>query len=1242
MSMDYAALREGGMELIRQWAKDTWTDHNVHDPGITLLEAFSYAMTELGFRVQLDVADLLRSGEAHGISGLEPSRRVLPSGPVTTEDLRRLLLDHPLVGDARVSWSADSEIPFYEEVTGNPPLTYTPGKSRVRPSGLYDVLVEFRKRELNANDYSLPVTTDDHQSYDLDLALPHWDEDAAAPFREGAAIVTINMEDAEADAWRPLPEPHSYFGAINVTYTGFASAPAAGVRLWALLRIPPAVEDPGKVLKKAREALETKGTGTVLEEFAGRARQSVAAVHQLQRYLSGWRNLGEEAVRLGGVRLQEIAVSARLEVTGGIDLEALLAGIFMDVDRMLSPPVRFESLADRRAGESDPGRIYDGPLLRHGFLDPEGLRAARPAVLYTSDILRLIMRRRSRSGTDLVAQENPGGRDIVAVTGLTLSNFVNNRPITTDARDCLRLVEIERYRPRLSLAKSLISTVRNDSKVNCDLVRVKALFLDLQKEEENRARPADPSPVWPVTRGEILPVEDYTPLQNDLPDIYGVGEAALPDSVGPERRAAARQLKGYLLLFEQFLADFTAQLGNINRFFSADPGQDASYFTRVLFDLPGMAKLLKRFPVDGDWQAWQAFLADPDNPVILALQDAAEGHERLLDRRNRMLDHLLARQGEDTVALGQDLHRWAQQELLAGGVPPDRLTARMSARREAANARLLRAKSALLRDAPVLNAYRLLAGGSDPFWRNPALLRIDESATRFRWTLVLDDQDRLRSIDAFDTATDAAFDAEDALVLAGRNTFYSVVDIGAGRCRYQLKDGAGTAARLIGESPQTFAGDAAAGAAMAETAAAFAALRLESSLTPMARRIAHLTGIRSLIRRRLLVPIGAQFEIFDESVGGGLIAKRWRFLALPGHTGQILLSSASHFEAATDQAAIALAEKSIRQVLHFGIKKCNYMVMAMGAASFSFELRDPAGQIIALRNPPCNSRDEAERGIAETLAHLCAQFEIYDEVDTDTLIEKRWRFWELPGRTGKVLLSSMFHFEAATEAKAFALAEESIRQVLRYGMDEWNYLISPAGPTTFNFELQNPAGQTLALRNTPWASRRAAEQGIAETVDHLYRFYSAEGFHLVEHLLLRPRQEEDAFLSLPDDPAGWVQDPYSQRLSLVFPSGYARDFSETGKQGRVEVTPHRFRDLEFRRHAERMVQQACPAHLWPAVYWVDRQAPGSPDSEASFDRFEERYFDWLYTVLIPGAPAGTIRDARNRLVESLNAIADDH
>ena len=110
----------------------------------------------------------------------------------------------------------------------------------------------------------------------------------------------------------------------------------------------------------------------------------------------------------------------------------------------------------------------------------------------------------------------------------------------------------------------------------------------------------------------------------------------------------------------------------------------------------------------------------------------------------------------------------------------------------------------------------------------------------------------------------------------------------------------------------------------------------------------------------------------------------------------------------------------------------------------------------------------------------------------------------------------------------------------------------------------------------------------------LYRNYSAEGMFLIEHLLLRPRQAGEPFLSLPVGDNARERDPYSQRISIVFPSGYARNFSlPRASAPTTPVTPDRFRDPEFRRHAERVIQQACPAHLMPTVYWVDQiERPG--------------------------------------------------
>ncbi|NEQ45468.1 MAG: hypothetical protein F6K00_18775 [Leptolyngbya sp. SIOISBB] len=307
---------------------------------------------------------------------------------------------------------------------------------------------------------------------------------------------------------------------------------------------------------------------------------------------------------------------------------------------------------------------------------------------------------------------------------------------------------------------------------------------------------------------------------------------------------------------------------------------------------------------------------------------------------------------------------------------------------------------------------------------------------------------------------------------------------------------------------------------------------------------------------------------------------------------------------------------------------------------------------------------------------LTAYFEIYDEADDDAVVEKRWRLWERPEQSGAVLLSSVFHFEGANdadEAGAIAAAQASIQQVIHYGLDTWNYHVLPAGATTFNFALRHPDAAvrepddsvSLGLSNPPRASAAAAQAAIRETIEHLYTHYSAEGFHLVEHILLRPQRGPDtdptapepypgdALLARPSanpDTASEI-DPYSYQVSLIFPSGYARDFSPAASnpEARSPVPPHRFRDRELRRHVERIVQQSCPAHLRPLIYWVDRhvseQSLPFPEpipetaTDISFEQFEAIYFAWLNTQLLPGVAAEAAIAARNQMILAMNALS---
>lgn len=89
-------LRRTALRSAQALAGERWTDYNLHDPGVTLLEAFAYAATELAYRTDLPIDRLLadRQGrwEPAG-QGLHPPAQALPCRPTTAADLRRWLLD---------------------------------------------------------------------------------------------------------------------------------------------------------------------------------------------------------------------------------------------------------------------------------------------------------------------------------------------------------------------------------------------------------------------------------------------------------------------------------------------------------------------------------------------------------------------------------------------------------------------------------------------------------------------------------------------------------------------------------------------------------------------------------------------------------------------------------------------------------------------------------------------------------------------------------------------------------------------------------------------------------------------------------------------------------------------------------------------------------------------------------------------------------------------------------------------
>ncbi|HIB47326.1 MAG TPA: hypothetical protein EYN07_07935 [Flavobacteriaceae bacterium] len=95
---DYERIYREGIDILQILSGANWTDYNEHDPGVTVLENISYALTNLSYKADLPMKDILRSAKGDTISSGDnaffvPSE-ILTTAPITTIDYRKLFIDN--------------------------------------------------------------------------------------------------------------------------------------------------------------------------------------------------------------------------------------------------------------------------------------------------------------------------------------------------------------------------------------------------------------------------------------------------------------------------------------------------------------------------------------------------------------------------------------------------------------------------------------------------------------------------------------------------------------------------------------------------------------------------------------------------------------------------------------------------------------------------------------------------------------------------------------------------------------------------------------------------------------------------------------------------------------------------------------------------------------------------------------------------------------------------------------------
>jgi hypothetical protein len=663
-AQDYAWLRAKGLEHVQKLGSRLWTDYNVHDPGITLLELLCYALTDLGYRTGFSVPDLLAAppGKKTDFSrqGFHTAREILTINPVTVRDFRKLLIDIEGVknGWLSIDTGAGEGVHVYADCKKGvlQYLPETPAPLVVR--GLYDVALEFDELERVGNlnsgkvfyNFAFNQGTSTASTALIELRLPSLvqldaDAPAYAALRSPASVLIaatataapvsvdfISGNKGDNRDVQSADQASALRGVLYVTVTvkflKDASDLSSAVSL-TLSDVPMRVwfsSDVARrnlVLSDLKRAIEDPSSSGLLGKYLALLHTADGVIAEARRRLSAARNLCEDWCGVRSVLVEDVAVCAEFELEPSADIEAVMAEAYYRIEQYFSPEIRFSSLQELLDAGTPVEQIFEGPKLINGFLDDAGVDATNlKATLYVSDIISLLMdiegvkavRNLSLAGYD---QE---GKQILPVQPWELAVTPGHQP---------------RFYPQASkflLFKNGLPFLPDQSELNDVLQVIKGR----NAQPKFKAAELD----LPIVPGTYQLLQDYFPLQYQLPLTYGVGFEGLPATASVARVAQAKQLRGYLLFFEQMLVDYLAQLANLSEYFAVDTSVDKTYFGRFI------DKSLIR-------DVEELYAGLDTGGVQALLESSAE----TLDRRNRFLDHLLARFAESFSEYALMLYR---------------------------------------------------------------------------------------------------------------------------------------------------------------------------------------------------------------------------------------------------------------------------------------------------------------------------------------------------------------------------------------------------------------------------------------------------------------------------------------------------------------------------------------------------------------------------------------------------------
>lgn len=348
------------------------------------------------------------------------------------------------------------------------------------------------------------------------------------------------------------------------------------------------------------------------------------------------RNLCEDLLEVAVLDPHLIGVSANIYLQTDAIGELVLGKVVFELMKTLTPQLQFYSKEKLLENGHSLEEIYEGPPTKHGFLDNRELAQSELHIINTLYVANIIRTIASVDGVSHILNLaiKKSRKDILEEdTSLKIRIWTE-----VQGEDFIQLEE-NTY-PVISIDYILdnVKLFIGETEYTFNKEDVKNI-IEINKAEHYKQYQHATEFTPPVIHSEVEKEEllYYHSIQHSLPETYGVGEYGVPQKSLPERKAYVQQLKGYLLLFEQIMADYLAQLANINNLFDISSANEISrtYFSQIPV-IPNPEEVIGGIEKE---------LEEEILPVIARIYD------KYIPRKNRFLDHLLARFSETFMSV---------------------------------------------------------------------------------------------------------------------------------------------------------------------------------------------------------------------------------------------------------------------------------------------------------------------------------------------------------------------------------------------------------------------------------------------------------------------------------------------------------------------------------------------------------------------------------------------------------------